>query len=45
LRVGGRGATRSQAESWSPLMIAIAAILVFVIVLGALNFFEFGRLD
>jgi len=26
-------------------MIAIAAILVFVIVLGALNFFEFGRLD
>jgi len=26
-------------------MVAIAVILIFVIVMGALNFREFGRLD
>ena len=26
-------------------MVAIAAILLFVVVIGGLNFFEFGRLD
>jgi hypothetical protein len=28
-----------------PVMVAIGAILLFVIVFGALNAFEFGRLD
>ena len=29
----------------SRVMVAIGVILVFVIVLGALNVFEFGRID
>ncbi len=28
-----------------PAMVAIAAILVFIIAIGALNWFEFGRVD
>jgi hypothetical protein len=28
-----------------PPMLGIAAIVIFIVVFGALNFFEFGRLD
>jgi len=26
-------------------MVAIAAILIFIVAIGALNWFEFGRID
>jgi len=28
-----------------PAMVAIAAILIFIVAIGALNWFEFGRID
>jgi len=31
--------------SKEPLMSGIAAIVIFLVVIGALNFYEFGRLD
>lgn len=35
-----RGDSRKE-----PSMIGIAAIVIFLVVIGALNFFEFGRID
>jgi hypothetical protein len=35
------GSARSQGASMS----GIAAIIIFLLVIGALNFFEFGRID
>lgn len=50
-----KGPKRDPAQGFPPLqtppeglfaaMEAIAAILIFIIVFGALNIFEFGRLD
>ena len=28
-----------------PLMVGIGIIVIFLVVIGALNFYEFGRLD
>jgi hypothetical protein len=38
---------RSKAEhvTLEPPMTAILTILAFIVVIGALNYFEFGRLD
>jgi hypothetical protein len=33
------------SNSWSPLMVGIGIIVAFLIVIGGLNIFEFGRLD
>jgi len=35
----GRGVKEHRA------MVAIAAILIFIVAIGALNWFEFGRID
>ncbi len=36
---------RPSPHPRSPVMIAILVVAVFVISFGALNFFEFGRVD
>jgi hypothetical protein len=30
---------------WRPRMLGIGVIVIFLVVIGALNFYEFGRLD
>jgi hypothetical protein len=44
----GAGAARARprhALRNPAAMVAIAAILVFIVAVGALNWFEFGRID
>jgi hypothetical protein len=41
-RIGERAAA---ARGTGPAMIAIAVILLFIVAVGALNAFEFGRVD
>lgn len=36
---------KAAPPSAEPSMIGIYAILIFLVVIGALNFYEFGRLD
>jgi hypothetical protein len=43
---GGGGVAKASAISLEGAsMIGIGAIALFIIIFGALNFFEFGRLD
>jgi hypothetical protein len=45
--LAGRGgvAKAGAIRSEGPSMIGILSIVIFLIVIGALNFYEFGRLD
>ncbi|MES2895343.1 MAG: hypothetical protein V4759_04870 [Pseudomonadota bacterium] len=36
---------KARSTPSEPLMTAILMILAFLVVIGALNYFEFGRLD
>ena len=38
-------AARAKSYAGRLVMLAIGVILVFILALGALNLFEFGRLD
>jgi hypothetical protein len=38
-------AAKAGTQELEPLMVGIGIIVVFLVVLGALNLYEFGRLD
>lgn len=38
-------AVKARTPELEPIMDAILTILVFIVAIGALNYFEFGRLD
>ena len=42
---GGANAPLKPPHAKERAMVAIGVILVFVVVIGALNYFEFGRVD
>jgi hypothetical protein len=41
----GVASVKPGQQSLEPSMIGIAAIVLFIVVIGALNLYEFGRLD